>query len=118
VIEAAIFQAAGSSFRLEDDSFYKDENNGRRRVPEYIQRKTQAELKARYTDQAQQAAHTLYKGRIGLHQVLTAMTRESGYTGPEKIDDGNFEEVLRANRWTIRPTGRRPPASGTCWRTC
>jgi len=105
VIEAAILQAAGSQFRLEDDSFYKDEQNGRRRVPEYLQRKTQGELKARYTDKVQQTAHTRFKGRIGLHQVLTAMTRENGYTGPEKVDDGNFEEVLRANKWTIKADG-------------
>lgn len=107
VLEAAVMQAAGSSFRLWDDSFYHDQDAGRtvRRVPEYMQRKTQTEMKARYTDQVQQAAHSLYKGRIGLQQLLTTSAAQHGYRGSEVIrDDGDIEATLKAQNW-IRADG-------------
>jgi hypothetical protein len=47
-------------------------------VPEHVQAETQRELKARYTDQVQQAAHTLFKGRIGLHQLLRLAFQANG----------------------------------------
>lgn len=74
VIEAAILQANRHQFLLEDDSFYMDatpDGKGQmRRVPIHLQRQTQQEIKARYTDQVQQAAHTHFKGRVGLQQIL------------------------------------------------
>ena len=102
VLEAAILQAAGRQFQLEDDDFYQDKDGGRtsRRVDARTQRQTQAALKARYTDQVQQAAHTLFKGRIGLQQVLAASAAQHGYRGSEVIrDDGDVERVLRAQNW-------------------
>lgn len=106
VLEAAVLQASGSNFRLEDNSYYEDEFAGRkvRRVPERIQRQTQSDLRARYTDQVQQAAHTRYRGRIGLQQILTESARRHGYNGSDRIDDGNLEAVLRAQNW-IRADG-------------
>jgi hypothetical protein len=80
VFEAALLQASRHSFRLEDNSFYQDTlPNGVvvRRVPERMQREAQGELKARYTDQVQQAAHTLFKGRIGLHQFFRCISSEA-----------------------------------------
>lgn len=74
VIECAILQAHRSAFLLEDDGFYEDvtpDGKGKvRRVPMHLQRQTQGDIKARYTEQVQQAAHTHFKGRIGLQQVF------------------------------------------------
>lgn len=45
-----------------------------------------------YGDQVLQAAHTLYKNRIGLQQLLAAGARLNGYQGGEIIrDDGDIE---------------------------
>ena len=38
-------------------------------------------MKARYTDQVQQAAHTMFRGRITLCELLAASGRGNGYTG-------------------------------------
>ncbi|HLW67859.1 MAG TPA: hypothetical protein VKS79_21250 [Gemmataceae bacterium] len=81
VLEAAILHAARHQFKLEDDSFYADTApDGRRirRVSERLQRETQGELKTRYTDQVQQAAHTLFKDRITLHQMFDLAFRAMG----------------------------------------
>lgn len=97
VVEAAIFQAASpTEFRLFDKSFYAASGD-RGPVPDRLARRVQAELAHRYTDQVQQAAHTLFQGRIGLQQVLTASARiAGGYAGPERISgDNHGAEVLR-----------------------
>ncbi len=97
VVEAAIFQAASpTEFRLFDKSFYAASGD-RGPVPDRLARRVQAELAQRYPDQVQQAAHTLFQGRIGLQQVLTASARiAGGYTGPERISgDNHGAEVLR-----------------------
>ena len=82
VLEAAVLHAARHQFLLNDDSFYIDKdlpNGGQvRRVSESLQRETQRDLRARYTDQAQQAAHTLFKGRMGLHQLLKISLQANG----------------------------------------
>lgn len=74
VIECAILHASRHAFRLEDNGFYEERTpDGKgtiRRVPLHLQRETQADLAARYPDQVQQAAHTAFKGRIGLQQVF------------------------------------------------
>lgn len=83
VLEAAVLQAARHQFRLDDDSFYSEptpDGAGRwRRVPEHMQRETQRDLKARYTDQVQQAAHTAFRGTITPKQLLVAAFRANGY---------------------------------------
>jgi hypothetical protein len=85
VFEAAILQASRHQFRLEDDSFYLEASpDGKgmvRRVPERLQRQAQGELKARYTDHVQQAAHTLYKGQLSLHAFFRDALRCAGITG-------------------------------------
>ncbi len=82
VLEAAIFQANRHSFKLEDPSFYEqptpDGKGTMRRVPLYLQRQAEGEMKARYTDQVQQAAHTTFRGRIGLHQLIRAGAQSWG----------------------------------------
>jgi hypothetical protein len=65
-------------------------------VPEATQQRLQAEFRARYTDQVQQAAHTHFRGGIGLHQLLSLAARDGGYRGHERINDHNMVEVLRA----------------------
>jgi hypothetical protein len=76
VLEAAVFHAARHQFRLDDDSFYVDSTpDGKgtiRRVPLHLQREAQDGFRSRYSDQVQQAAHTLFKGRIGPKQILHA----------------------------------------------
>jgi hypothetical protein len=81
VLEAALLQASRHDFRLEDESFYFDRHGDHtvRRVPERIQRETQRELKARYTDQAQQSAHTLFRGHLSPKQFLVAAFRANGH---------------------------------------
>jgi hypothetical protein len=103
VLEAAVLQAGRgqASFRLGDDDFWyeKQETPGGqrvRRIEARVQNDVQRDIRARYTDQVQQHAHDLYKGRISLHQLLTAAAYQNGYRGREVIDDGNLETVLRA----------------------
>jgi hypothetical protein len=82
VMEAAILHAARHEFKLDDDDFYFDTVEGGhkvRRVPERMQREAQGELKARYTDQVQQAAHTHFRGRITPHQVFALCLRAAGH---------------------------------------
>ncbi len=83
VIEAAVLHACRHQFLLEDDEFYSDlAPDGKakfRRVPMRLQKHAQDGLKTRYTDQVQQAAHTIFKGRMGLHQLLECGMRGLGY---------------------------------------
>lgn len=83
VLEAAVLQAARHQFRLDSDDFYSEptpDGQARwRRVPEHMQRETQRELKARYTDQVQQAAHTHFRGSITPKQLLIQAFRGNGY---------------------------------------
>lgn len=81
VLEAALLQAAKHEFHLQDDSFYFDQVQGQavRRVPERLQREAQGEIKARYTDQVQQAAHTAFRGRMGPQQLFRVAFRASGH---------------------------------------
>jgi hypothetical protein len=82
VLEAAVLQAARHQFHLEDDDFYFSTMEGQkvRRVPEKVQRETQRDLKARYTDQAMQAAHTMFKGRIAPKQLMQVYFRANRHT--------------------------------------
>jgi hypothetical protein len=83
VIEAAVLDAARHQFRLDDDDFYTDPSPDRttrvRRVPLAIQKAAQRELRARYTDQVQQAAHTIFKGRIAPRQIFQAAFNAWGH---------------------------------------
>jgi hypothetical protein len=100
VLEAALLQATRHQFHLEDDSFYLDEVPGLgkvRRVSQRMQREVQGELKARYTDQVQQTAHTLFKGRVGCHQFFDSALRRSGITAHMDMKtQGGWENILRA----------------------
>jgi len=82
VLEAAVLHALRHSFKLNDEDFYHESTpDGKgvmRRVPLYLQRQAQGEIHARYTDQVQQAAHTLFKGRITLKQVLIVAAQRAG----------------------------------------
>jgi hypothetical protein len=107
VIESAILRAAACP--LEQDEYYFNrgpEGRPERRVPEFIQRDTQREFRARYTDQVQQAAHDMfvnasspnYVGEMGLQHLLLMVARAGGYNGrANQINNGNLEEVLRAS---------------------
>jgi hypothetical protein len=101
VLEAAVLQAG--KCQLFDDDYYKPTSERANRAITASERKTiQRELTTRYSDEVQQAAHTMFKGRIGLQQVLTASARATGnYHGGESIRDmGELESVLRASNWT------------------
>lgn len=97
VIEAAVLNAGNC--KLWDDDFYFSGKGDqkKRRVDFKTQRETQQALKARYTDQVLQAAHTTYRHGIDLSQVLYACSRLNGFSmRDERISDGNIENVLRA----------------------
>jgi hypothetical protein len=104
VLECAVFQAAGDKFQLFDNEFYRREDNDRGRISPREQKRIQAELNARYPDQVQQAAHTTFKGRIGLQQLLTTIAAANGYRGSEVIrDDGDLAST--AHYCMIRADG-------------
>ncbi len=87
VLECAVFDALRGQFRLFDSDFYQMGDDGKRRVPEREERRITAELNARYPDQVRQAAHTIFKGRIGLQQLLTTLAASNGYRGPATFND-------------------------------
>jgi hypothetical protein len=92
VVEAAVLQAGNC--RLELDSFHREQN-----VPESVRRRVQTEMRARYTDQVQQAAHTLFRGRVGLKQVLLAGASMAGKHYGTIDCDSDIANVLRACNW-------------------
>lgn len=105
VFEAAVFDAL-PDFKLFDKSFYEDNGEGRRRIPAQKQRRITAELDARYTDQVRQAAHTHFKGRLGLQQLLTMLAAGNGYRGPVTFNDpGQWGEVAAYLSGHIRADG-------------
>ncbi len=69
-------------YRLNDDSFFHEPTpDGRstmRRVPQYLQDDAQKDFKAKYTEQVQDSAHKLYKGRLGCHQLFRDVMQASG----------------------------------------
>lgn len=104
VLECAVFQAAGGQFQLMDAAFYSKETPDRSRIPTRDARRIQGELNTRYTDKVQQAAHTMFKGRVGLQQVLVASAAQNGFRGSEVIrDDGDIGAV--AHYANIRADG-------------
>lgn len=79
VLEAAVFQAASpTEFRLFDPTFY-DRQGDRPAVPHHLAARTKTELAARYSDKVQQAAHTRFKGRVRLQQLLATCARGNGH---------------------------------------
>ncbi len=110
VLEAAVLHACRHQLQLQDDSFYyeptPDGKGTKRRVSASIQRETQGAFAARYTDQVQQSAHTLFKGRVSLHRVMEVAFRAAGSTSAL---DFKSEEGLRAAfaEWGYREQGFR-----------
>lgn len=108
VFECAVFDAL-PDFKLFERDFYErgaGPNGDRRRVPEAQQRRVTAELNARYPDQVRQAAHTHFKGRIGLQQLLTMLASANGYRGPATFNDpGGWGEVAAYLAGHIRADG-------------
>jgi hypothetical protein len=109
VIEAAILHATRHQFLLNDDSFYNeptpDGKGSRRRVPQYVQAEAQGTLRARYTDQVQQAAHTLFKGRIGLQQIFRACLGGDGASLDLRSEVGIRSMMSVWDHQTIRAEG-------------
>lgn len=105
VIEAAVLQAG--KCQLFNDSFFAHSAARGSGVPEDVKRSVTNELKARYPDQVMQAAHTLFKGGIGLQQVLCAGAQMNGKNLQHIRDDGDIEAVFRACNWNrdIRAEG-------------
>lgn len=111
VLECAMFDALGGQFRLFDADFYRKgevtaDGTAHRRVPEREERRITAELNARYPDQVRQAAHTHFKGRMGLQQLLTTLAAANGYRGPATFNDPNgWSEVAGYLAHGIRADG-------------
>lgn len=101
VLEAAIL--ATGKCKLLDEDFYqeKNEQTGRMQVRAGFsnaeRKRIAAQMNGRYTDQIQQYAHDLYKGRIGLHQVLAAGAHMNGFGRVRETirDNDDLETVLR-----------------------
>lgn len=76
VLEAAVLHAARHQFKLNDDDFYTqptpDGKGTMRRTPAYVEADARRDFRARYTDQVQQAAHTMFRGRIAPQQLFRA----------------------------------------------
>lgn len=110
VLECAVFDAL-PSFKLFDKDFYASatDDNGRhigRRCSEREERRITAELNTRYTDQVRQAAHTHFRGRIGMQQLLTTLAAASGYRGPATFNDpSGWGEVAAYLGGQIRADG-------------
>jgi hypothetical protein len=87
VLEAAVFQSV--KCELFEDDFYTGRREERDRpIRPRDANRIKAELKERYPDQVQQAAHKLFKGRLGLQQLFTLIAGANGYRGRETISDG------------------------------
>ena len=53
-------------------------------------------IEERFNEQTLQAAHTEFRGRLGLHQVIILAAEANGYPRRDfRIDQGNIREVLR-----------------------
>lgn len=103
VLECAVMDAG--RLKLFDDDFYQAHGD-RGRLPEADRRRIKAELDGRYPDKVRQAAHTLFKGRIGLQQLLTRIAAQHGYRGSEVIrDDGDLGAVAHHCMLPIRADG-------------
>jgi hypothetical protein len=116
VLEAAVFEAADCE--LFHDDFYSRETKERDRVNPRQAARIKAELNRRYPDQVRQAAHDLFRGRIGLQQLLTDRRRQGGYRGPETINDSNWGEVAAYCVRAIYADGPSTCRCRTSRRTC
>jgi hypothetical protein len=97
VIEAAILEAGNCPLL---DPGFLDSYGDRGPIPRTMRRPIDRDMRARYTDQVQQHAHELFRGRIGLQQVLIAGAAMNGRRLKESIrDDSDLEAALRANNW-------------------
>ena len=95
VLECAVFQA-NRSFELLDDSFYDRKTKERDPIPGRDAARFKAEMNRRYPEKIQDAAHTIFKGRIGLQQMLTIIARQGGYDGSDSITSDNLSQVAAA----------------------
>ncbi len=93
VLECAVFDALRQNFKLFDDDFYQIGDDGKRRVSKGEQKRIQADLNHRYPDQVRQAAHTMFRGQIGLKQMLAICAQGTGYRGPENFGMGEWGTV-------------------------
>lgn len=116
VLEAAVLDAARHQFKLDDDDFYvedaPDHKTKIRRIPHHLQRQTQDELKARYSDQVRQAAHTIFKGQIAPKQIIAAAFRQWGHS--KQLDlSGEFgvRDMLKAWDYYENPAIRAEGSS-------
>jgi hypothetical protein len=104
VLEAAVFQSV--KCELFEDDFYTGRREERDRpIRPRDANRIKAELKERYPDQVQQAAHKLFKGRLGLQQLFTLIAGANGYRGRETISMDNLGEVAAYCMQQIRADG-------------
>ena len=109
VFEAAVLQASRHQFKLNDDSFYYDQAPGGgapiRRISHHLENDARRDFvraggsqSVRYSDQVQQAAHTMFKGQIGLHQFLEMSFRAAG-VGDRALNfknEGGIRDAFKA----------------------
>jgi hypothetical protein len=63
------------------------------------------DIDKKFDDKTLQAAHTTYRGHVGLQEIILEAANKAGYTGRQRITDGNLREVLRAAFSTISLPG-------------
>lgn len=103
VLECAVFDALRGQFKLFDNDFYEIGEGGKRRVSAAEQKRVQSELNSTYPDKVRQAAHTIFKGQIGLKQLLSICAASGGYRGNENWGAGDWGTVAGYLAESARP---------------
>ncbi len=94
VLEAAVLEA--TNCEVLSEGFFGGTHGEREHFHQPTARRIKAEMRSRYPEQVQDTAHRLFKGRIGLQQLLTIVARQGGYDGREVISDMNLGQVAEA----------------------
>lgn len=116
VLEAAVLHAARHQFKLNDDDFYTqptpDGKGTMRRMPAYVEADARRDFRSRYTDQVQQAAHTMFRGQIAPQQVFRAGFGAWGSTrGLDFRSETGVRSMLEA--WDHHERGIRAEGGST-----
>ncbi len=113
VLECAVLDALRGSFKLFDDDFYQIGDDGKRRIAASEQKRIQTELNTAYPDKVRQAAHTMFRGQIGLKQLLSICAKGGGYRGPDNWHAGDWGTVADYLAESTRPQNIRADGPST-----
>jgi hypothetical protein len=96
VIECGLLQGLRHTYRLDDDDFWTEQmgESTIRRHPKHIENEVRRDIKSRYTEKVQEAAHKTFKGRLSFQQALDIAFHLSG---SRRRHDWKTESSLRSN---------------------